>query len=278
MKVTKYVKEFLSHLEMRQHSFHTIKNYTYSLKNFPLSLENLTSENIQKEIDGMSYQPGSVNTKVIALSSFIKYLMRNNIIKQNPLDSVVLPNRGSPLPKALEYDEVIDVLEKCAQLTGFRGLRDRAIMELGYATGARADDLVEAIVEGLNMEKKTLRVVGKRKVEAILMFGAPAQLALQEYLEVRKLCVHPYSDDRLFIQENGQPLVSIYHIVKRLSGHGPHVFMRHSAATHMIENGADIQIVSKFLRHKSLDTTMIYTRLTDTKLRRQYGRYHPRGV
>lgn len=207
---------------------------------------------------------------------FFDYLARAKHIKFNPVSELNLPKIPRSLPKALDYEQVMDILEKAGELTGFEGKRDRAILELGYATMARRNDLANARLGDLDLEKMTLRVISKGGDEDLLLFGEKARDAIGEYLAEREK--YARSDiDFLFIDKHGERFKSIYNRVKRLAGCGPHAFMRHSAATHMVEKGADLIVVSTLMRHKNLGTTQIYTKIANEKLRRQFERYHPRG-
>jgi site-specific recombinase XerD len=238
----------------------------------------LRPERYQEEIDRLAgkYKPSSVRCWVKGLRAFFNFLLKMKYLKVNPVQDLILPKLTHSLPKALDYDRVIDILDKAGKLTGFEGKRDRAILELGYATMAIRSDWANALLSDLNLEKMPFRVVSKGGNEDLLIFGEKARDALLEYLEERKIVARP-DIDYLFIDKKGEKLKSIYNCVKRLAGCGPHAFMRHSPATHMMEKGADILVASTLMRHKSIETTRIYAKIANDKLRRQFERFHPRG-
>ena len=223
----------------------------------------------------------SIARKLTAARSFFRYLCREGLLPANPLQGMTAPKRGRTLPDYLSLEEVEQLL--AAPPKDPLGLRDRAILELLYSSGLRVGELVSLRLESLDLETGMVRVLGKGKKERIVPIGSYARAALGEYLK------HSYTElggrEWLFVNRRGgkistravQMLVEKY-TRKVLPGRKvtPHT-LRHSFATHLVEQGADLRSVQDLLGHSSLSTTQIYTHLQAAQLLAVYNKAHPRS-
>ena len=218
-----------------------------------------------------------------ALKAFFGWLVLEGYIVENPCDKVETPKLGYYLPKVLSVEEVIAILYSVDTSTKM-GLRDRAILEVLYSCGLRVSELVELKISQLYLDSSFIRVVGKGNKERLVPIGEPAVLAVMAYLEVRGESAAPSYDDYLFLNRYGKTLsrVSIFKLIKNQAivagvnkDISPHSF-RHSFATHLIENGADLRVVQEILGHESILTTEIYTHIDSKIWQKSIIDHHPR--
>jgi integrase/recombinase XerC len=232
------------------------------------------------------YSKATVARKLATLRSFYKYLIRTGQIDANPLASVRTPKQEKKLPRFLEYDEVKKLLET-PPLDSWLGARDRAILEVLYSTGLRVSELVALNMDDIDFLGEVLHVRGKGKKERIAPISSSALQTIQHYMEFRnKRSQNNENFDTkvLFVNKHGRRLST--RSVRRkmdkylkISGLDPNISphtLRHSFATHMLNNGADLRSVQELLGHQSLSTTQVYTHLTTGKLKQVYDRAHPR--
>lgn len=226
----------------------------------------------------------TIARRMAALKSFYRYLLKKEIIKQNPLDFVSTPKTPKKLPKFLEQEEIKRVIEQ-PSLLNESGIRDRAILELLYGAGLRVSELVYIDLENLDLTYGYIRVFGKGRRERIVPIGREAVNALQLYLNKARPQWASKNEKALFLNQKGGRLSdrSVRSIVNkycRLAGTkeivSPHGF-RHSFATHLLDNGADLRVVQELLGHKKISSTQIYTHVSKTKLRKIYHIAHPRA-
>jgi site-specific recombinase XerD len=229
--------------------------------------------------------PSTVARKLAAVRSLHDHLTRACTAAHNPGELLPSPKRGTRLPRVLAPGEIAALLERIPA-SGPLEVRDRAMFELAYASGLRAEEIVKLDRDSPEFESETLRVAGKGGKTRIVPIGEPAQRALERYLEKARpaLCVHR-SEPALFLSRRGRRL-SPSDIRRRLerwvrqaalAGHvSPHT-LRHSFATHLLEGGADLRSIQELLGHASLSTTQVYTRVEPQRLRREYARSHPRA-
>ena len=232
---------------------------------------------------GMS--PRSMARKSSSLKGFYKFLLREGHISEDPTELIERPKIGRALPKVLSLQEVEAILTQPDVSTAF-GLRDRAILEVLYATGIRESELIDLELGNLNSTAEFLTVVGKGGRERIVPVGSFAIKAINDYLQRgrNELC-KDISERTMFLNPYGKKIsrMGLWKIVKKYSlqaGIGrpisPHVF-RHSCATHMLEGGASIVAVQEMLGHVDVSTTQIYTHLTGKDLKNIHRQAHPRG-
>ena len=228
----------------------------------------------------------SVARKLAAARSFHDHLVRTGVAPDNPAELLPTPKRGSRLPRVLGPDEVAGLLERIPARTPLE-VRDRALFELAYSCGLRADEMIGLDLGDVDFDSETVRVTGKGSKTRVLPVGEPAQRALRRYLEAARPALEDArrADPALFISRRGRRL-SPSDIRRRLgkwvreaavAGRvSPHT-LRHSFATHMLEGGADLRSIQELLGHASVGTTQIYTRVEPSRLRREYAKAHPRA-
>jgi integrase/recombinase XerD len=279
-----HVAKFLDYLLYeRGYSPLTVEAYTNDLKHFIrtcpdyLILDQLALEKYAEELPA-DLERSSVARKLAAVKAFYKFLYQEDIIPQNPAADLAMPKLPARLPKALSQKETARILETTAL-----SARDRAALELLYSAGMRVSELVQIKLTEVNFAECFLKVKGKGSKERLVPLSARALAALKEYVEQdRAVLKNPALE--LFLSHNGHALTRqmVWRIVKRLARQAgslknisPHTF-RHSLATHLIENGADVRTVQEILGHANIATTQIYTSVSREHLRRVYATAHPR--
>ncbi|MDA0803426.1 MAG: tyrosine recombinase XerC [Planctomycetota bacterium] len=232
-----------------------------------------------------NYSPATIARKIATLRSFHKWLERAGMIAKNPMTVIRTPRQPRRLPKAITVDQV-EALLHAPEGGDTLGLRDRAILETMYSTGVRVSEVVALNMGDLQLQERQLRVRGKGKRERIVPLGNQAAEALQVYiarLEVDRGA--PTPDAPLFVNKHATRLssrsvrrkVSKYLKIAGLDpAISPHT-IRHSFATHLLNNGADLRAVQELLGHQSLSSTQVYTHLTTGRMREAYDRAHPRA-
>lgn len=226
----------------------------------------------------------TIRLHVSALRSFFKYCLRNGIITSNPVALLVVPKSEKTLPSFLQATEVSHMLERFDRTTAV-GARDAALTEVLYGSGLRISEALGLTTNSIDVRRATLRVTGKGGKQRVVPVGSKSLQAIREYLRLRPE-LHPSLDETaLFLTTKGTPLGAsqAWRIVHRaMEGitesrqKSPHV-LRHSFATHLIDNGADLQAVSDMLGHASLSTTQIYTHVSVERLKAAYMQAHPRA-
>jgi len=225
----------------------------------------------------------SITCKLSAIRSFYDYLQKEGLIQENPLEKIASPKQDKKLPTYLTGDEINKFL-LAPDISTPVGQRDRAILELLYASGLRVSELVHLTRGQIDMNTREIRVMGKGSKERLVLMGKPAQAALAAYLkESRHKLASKKQNDVVFINRYGQQLIErrIQKIVKqyaRQSGINkrvhPHT-IRHTFATHLLDGGADLRVVQELLGHASLTTTQIYTHVSQTQAKKVYLAAHP---
>jgi integrase/recombinase XerC len=232
------------------------------------------------------YSKTTVARKLATLRSFYKFLVKRNQICSNPVTVVRTPKQEKKLPKFLEYEEVKRLLET-PPVDNWLGARDRAILETLYSTGIRVSELVALNMDDIDFLGEVVHIRGKGKKERIAPIGSSALQVIQHYMEFRNKRAQSNSnfDSRvLFVNKHGRRL-STRSVRRKMDKYlkmagldpsiSPHT-LRHSFATHMLNNGADLRSVQELLGHQSLSTTQVYTHLTTKKLKEVYQNAHPR--
>ena len=219
-----------------------------------------------------------------SLRSFFDWLILEGERQDNPCDRIDAPKLGRYLPEVLSVEEVTAILESVDTAAGWTGLRDRAILEILYGCGLRVSEACSLQISHVYLQEGFVRVVGKGDKERLVPLGEMAADAFKNYLDARPAAAEPAFDDVAFLNKNGRPLsrVAIFNLVKKqalLAGVrkeiSPHTF-RHSFATHLIENGADLRVVQEMLGHESILTTEIYTHIDAATWQRAILEHHPR--
>jgi integrase/recombinase XerC/integrase/recombinase XerD len=227
----------------------------------------------------------TVGRKLAAVRAFYRALREHGQVSENPADLIPSPKRPRTLPKVLRPDEVSALLDRIPASTPLE-LRDRALFEVAYASGLRAEELVDLDVTGVDFDGEQLRVEGKGSKTRIVPAGEPALRAVARYLERARPALADRDDEpALFLSKSGRRL-STSDVRRRLrvwtrhatlaGGISPHA-LRHSFATHLLEGGADLRAIQELLGHASISTTQIYTRVESARLKSAYARSHPRA-
>jgi len=287
----KLIDNYIGELVRRKFSDFTVKSYKTDLEEFGSFLQKNGKSDFsdmdRKDIRGFmgellsyGYKKSSVSRKLSAIKSFCKFLERNKISKRNPSLSVKTPRTDTPIPSFLSEEEIEKMLDFSSMNTEL-DVRNKAILELLYATGIRASELVNLDLSMFDIRNKLLRVYGKGKKERILPVARAAFETLNRYLSE----VRGYRDGALFLSKSGKRLGQrdLQRIVKKaivkvatLHQMSPHT-MRHTFATHLLNRGANLRAVQELLGHESLSTTQIYTHVSIEKLKEEYKKAHPRA-
>ncbi len=237
------------------------------------------------ELSGAGAAKATVARKLAAIRSFYEALLRSGAVSANPADLVAVPKRDSNLPRVLRPAEAESLLERIPARTPLE-LRDRAMLELTYSCGLRAQEVIDLDVGSVDFEGERLRVEGKGSKTRLVPIGEPAQQALRRYLERgRAALLGVREESALLLSKSGRRLHPsdlrrrLERWVRRAAlagGVSPHT-LRHSFATHLLEGGADLRAIQELLGHSSLSTTQLYTRVEPSWMRTQYARSHPRA-
>lgn len=229
----------------------------------------------------------AVNRKISSLRSFFRFLLREKVIERNPMLRVTAPKNGKKLPVYVEKSGMELLFSHIAVETDFNGMRDRMVLELFYATGMRLSELINLELKDISLYSSTVKVLGKRNKERIIPFSPTLRDAISIYLEKRKelLAQTEQPTGCFIINDRGEQMTSktIYTIVKKyltlvttISKKSPHV-LRHTFATHLLNNGADINAIKEILGHSSLAATQVYTHNSIEKLKAAHRQAHPKG-
>jgi integrase/recombinase XerC len=253
------------------------------LKSFVAELSDPASKIFNKSTRTTTkFSKKSISRKISVLKSLYKYLSREGYISKNPAAALIFPKLDKKLPNFLSKNEMEDLLEEKGEIE-FTVL-EKAILELFYSTGMRLSELIGLKLNNVDLDKKTVKVLGKGSKERIIPFGEHALKAIKNFIQIRNISdvkKSPY----LFVDNKGNKLyeMKVYRIInKKLSliteakKKSPHV-LRHSFATHLLDSGADIRAVKDLLGHESLSTTQVYTHVTPEKLKKAYKQAHPKA-
>ena len=225
--------------------------------------------------------PATVARKLASLRGLFRAQVELGLRDENPADLLSAPKRPQRLPRVLKPSEVAELLDRIPATTPLE-IRDRALFELAYASGLRAEELVSLEVHSLDFDAESVRVEGKGGKTRVVPFGEHARNALERYLaRARPVLIDDRSTVALFVSRSGRRL-STSDVRRRLrtwsrhAGTHPHA-LRHSFATHLLEGGADVRAIQELLGHASVSTTQVYTRVESRRLRSAYARAHPRA-
>jgi integrase/recombinase XerC/integrase/recombinase XerD len=222
----------------------------------------------------------TVARKLAAIRTFYRHLVERGELAANPADLVSSPKKDSYLPQVLKPADVVELLERIPGSSPL-DVRDRAMFELAYAAGLRAEEIVNLDVTSADADAEEVRVEGKGGRTRVVPVGEHAWRALERYLTRSRPALESGESQALFISKSGRRL-STSDVRRRLKlqarrvGISPHT-LRHSFATHLLEGGADLRAIQELLGHASISTTQIYTRVESKRLKRAYARSHPRA-
>ena len=286
----KYVEDYLLFLKTEKKlGDNTINSYMLDLedffKTFNGSIESCTKKDILAYISSINgLEVSTVNRHISSLKSFFNYLMDESIIKVSPMEEVSSLKSPKKLPKYLSISEVNKLLN--IPLNSEFDYRNKAMLELMYATGLRVSELVSIEYSNIDFENSIIRINGKGKKERIIPLGEVASYYLKVYLnDYRSKLLKRNTYNQVFLNNHGKPITRqgfnyILENIRELTGITkeitPHV-LRHSFATHLLEGGADIRSIQEMLGHENISTTNIYTEVVNDVLRSNYEMYHNRS-
>ena len=291
------IKDFLNYLLLeRNYSERTIVAYEADLREFEeyfkktdaeLDFRSIHSDNVRNWMVSLMDEgrsETSVNRKLSSLRSFYRFLLRRKEITVNPMLKVVGPKKKKPLPSFVREKDMDRLLDECSFGEGFEGCRDRTILEMFYATGMLLSELIGLNDADVDFSAKLIKVTGKRNKQRLIPFGNELAEDLHLYIKVRNE-VMPQGAEAFFVLKDGKRMypMAVYRIVKRnlsrvvsLKKRSPHV-LRHTFATAMLNDSAELRSVKELLGHESLATTEIYTHATFEELKKVYEQAHPRA-
>lgn len=286
----KYVEDYLLFLKTEKKlGDNTINSYMLDLedffKTFNGSIESCTKKDILTYISSINgLEVNTVNRHISSLKSFFNYLVDESIIKVSPMEEVSSLKKAKKLPKYLSISEVNKLLN--IPLNSEFDYRNKAMLELMYATGLRVSELVSIEYSNIDFENSIIRINGKGKKERIIPLGEVASYYLKVYLsDYRSKLLKRNTYNQVFLNNHGKPITRqgfnyILENIRELTGIEkeitPHV-LRHSFATHLLEGGADIRSIQEMLGHENISTTNIYTEVVNDVLRSNYEMYHNRS-
>lgn len=303
----KYIDDFLKHLKYeRNASPHTLRNYEIDLVQFydhlappdkdgnrravPIhQVDNLAIRDFMATLYEQKKKKSSIHRKVAALRTFFKYLNREGVVETNPAKLVASPRVDRTLPNHLNLEQMIRFIET-PETDTVLGKRDRAILELLYASGLRVSELTSLNMHDIDFTNLTVRVKGKGRKERVVPFGEHAKKALQEYLGVRgELLIEAgleppdplavflnYQGTRITTRSVGRMVDKYVKLCADVHHISPHS-LRHSFATHLLDAGADLRVIQEMLGHVRLSTTQQYTHVAMDKLMEVYDKAHPKA-
>jgi len=312
---TPLVRQFLDYLKLEKHfSDYTVKSYGADLIQFAqfiageighantapvgatltpeqiderqLKCEPLTIREFLAYLYAQNYTKSTTARKLATLRSFFKFLIRRGAVSVNPLSTIRTPKQEKRLPKCLDLEQVQKLLD-APEDNDLLGARDKAMLEILYSSGIRVSELVELEMSDLDLQEGILRVRGKGRKDRLTPIGSQAIKAVQRYFELRSADARNpgTATQRVFLNKHGEPL-STRSVRRKLDkylveagldpGISPHT-LRHSFATHLLNNGADLRSVQELLGHQSLSPTPIYTHLTTSRVKQVYDDAHPRA-
>jgi len=293
-----YIESFFNYLEFeKRYSEHTVRSYKtdilqfsqYCLTEFKLTEPHkATFKNIRSWIAkmmGEEFSSRSVNRKISTLKSYFKFLLKEGVLVENPMNKVVSPKNKKILPGFVEQESMDLLLDQFDFGDEYTGIRNRLIIEMLYITGMRRAELVHLKLKDIEVENLWIKVLGKRNKERIIPVSREFGKTIKDYLEIRNRQFPDQDAESFFLTGKGNPVYPklVYLVVSQYLGlvttiekKSPHI-LRHTFATHMLNKGADINAIKELLGHANLSATQIYTHNTFEKLKKIYKQAHPRA-
>ena len=287
-----YIDVFLNFIKTEKRlSSHTIKSYSSDLKQFSKFLSKEC--NINSDINQVTFQtirswivcllenninPRSVNRKISVLKSYYKFLLQEGYVSYNPMIKIISPKTSKRLPSFVDKDDIQNLLDKVKFENNYIGHRDRLIIEFFYVTGIRLSELINIKISDIDFNNNYIKVLGKRNKERLIPLSNNMTNKLKNYVNENDISEYLFNN-------KGKKMYSklVYRLVKKhlnlvssIDNKGPHV-LRHTFATHMLNNGADINAIKELLGHSNLNATQVYTHNSIEKLKSVYNQAHPRA-
>lgn len=285
-----YLEDYIKELVIKNYSKRTIFNYQKYILDFLdylkkvninlLFCDDNTIRNYLVYLHNQKYSKKTISLKLSSLRSFFEYLNYNNIMQENPMILISNPKVSKSIPHTLSILEIEDIIN-APNIDTKIGLRDMVILELLYSTGIRVSEIINIKIEDINSANKTIKILGKGNKERYVFYGHNLELLLSKYFQTRKE-FNPQSNYLILnnlgnkITTKGISLIIYKYAHNIKSKITPHT-LRHSFATHMLNEGANLRTVQELLGHKNLQTTEIYTHVSNERLRSVYLKTHPRN-
>jgi len=291
-----HISNFCDYLQhQKRYSIHTVNAYQKDLEQFQQYLQSEFETESFKEVSSSfirswivqlieeDISPRTINRKISSLKSFYKYLLKNKTVDKNPLAKVITPKTSKRLPVFVGEQEIDNLFKNIEYNNDYEGKRDQLILELFYATGVRLSELIELKLNSINFSNNTIKVLGKRNKERIIPIGNNLSQLIKEYIKERENLNN--KEPQFFLTKVGKKMYPklVYSIVNSylsqvttVSKKSPHV-LRHTFATHMLNNGADLNTIKEILGHANLSATQVYTHNTIEKLKNIHKQAHPKA-
>jgi len=292
-KLSELIIEFLRYLLIdKGYSNNTIESYKRDLEKFldfnkNKNIEDIKNEDLKeyvKYLKEINLNEKSVARNISSLKSFYKFLIIEKYINNNPTDALFLPKVKKSLPNTLSEDEVLKLLD--IKLTDNFSYRNKAMLELIYATGLRVSELINLKLQDIDLTQDIIRTFGKGSKERVIPIGDYAKEYLEKYIyEYRGSILKRESCEYLFLNNHGKKMTrqGFFKILKKIAKEkgidkefSPHT-LRHSFASHLLKYGADLRTIQELLGHSDISTTQIYTHITNEELKKNYQDFHPHG-
>ncbi|MFA5603461.1 MAG: site-specific tyrosine recombinase XerD [Bacilli bacterium] len=288
-----YINQFSDYLIIdKKYSFNTKVGYEYSLMKFynfcqdhALKLENIKDKHIKEYLKSLTSEKisnKSISRHISSLKSFYKFLLIEKIISNNPMEYIEAPKIPKTIPSILSIEEINQLLN--IELKDIYSYRDKAMIELMYATGLRVSELINLKLNDVDLHSNVLKTMGKGSKERIVPIGEYATSIIIEYIHnSRPKFLKNKTSEYLFVTKNGTNMSRnhFFRILQRIAQKkgirthfSPHT-LRHSFATHLLNNGADLRVIQELLGHSDISTTEIYTHVSNDALKKNYMEYHP---
>lgn len=286
------LENFYSYLLIeKKYSDNTIKSYKQDLERFDnfmnKDIKNISSKDIHEYLKYLTTIPltdKSIARNISCLKTFYKFLLIEKEINKNPMENIEIPKIRKSLPKALTEEEIIDLLN--IPLIDDFSYRNKAMLELLYATGMRVTELINLMLQDIDLNQATVRTMGKGSKERIIPIGDYALKYINIYLEeYRPKLLKKDWNDYLFLNNHGKQITrqGFFKVIKKRGDEiclkkelSPHT-LRHSFATHLLNHGADLRSIQELLGHSDIGTTQIYTYVSNEHLKENYSNFHPHG-
>lgn len=292
-KLSELIIEFLRYLLIdKGYSNNTIESYKRDLEKFlefnkNKDINNISNDDLKKYIKNLNkigLNEKSIARNISSLKSFYKFLVIEKYINNNPSDALFLPKVKKSLPNILTEEEVLKLLD--IKLTDNFSYRNKAMLELMYATGLRVSELINLKLQDIDLNQDIIRTFGKGSKERIIPIGDYSKEYLEKYiLEYRGSMLKKENSEYLFLNNHGKKMTrqGFFKIIKKIAKEkginkelSPHT-LRHSFASHLLKYGADLRTIQELLGHSDISTTQIYTHITNEELKKNYNDYHPHG-
>lgn len=270
-----------------------IEDFYEFLGSFGIDVVDVKEDTIRNYLSSLLKKGDTKTTccrKISALRHYFSFLKQKNVISQNPFLFILSPKKEVRYPTALYLEQIEELFEKNRNRTDPLKDRDQTILELLYASGVRVSELVNIKLQDIDLKNRTIRILGKGRKERIVPFSKSCKDTLSDYIlysrkEILSKNKMQYNVDFLFLNSSGNKLTSrgVEYILTEIQnktgcayGLHPHL-LRHTFATHLLEGGADLRVIQELLGHSSINTTQVYTHVTDEAMREQFAKAHPRA-